>query len=59
LWITYAATHKAVADPSFIKALNDSGYVEIPSTPEEARAMIKLEYDTWGPVVKRLGLENQ
>lgn len=54
-----AATHKAVADPSFIKALNDSGYVEIPSTPEEARAMIKLEYDTWGPVVKRLGLENQ
>lgn len=48
--------HNAVRSPEFEKMLEEAGYRGVLSTPEEARAMIRNEYDTWGPVVKRLGL---
>jgi tripartite-type tricarboxylate transporter receptor subunit TctC len=46
---------KAVQSAAFVKRMNDLGYEIVGGTPEQMAAMIKDEYERWGPIVKASG----
>lgn len=50
-----AEGQKAVQSPAFVKRMNDLGYEIVGGTPEQMAAMIKDEYERWGPIVKASG----
>ncbi|MCM5569730.1 tripartite tricarboxylate transporter substrate binding protein [Burkholderiaceae bacterium FT117] len=50
-----AEGQKAVASPAFVKRMTDLGYEVVGGTPEQMAAMIKAEYERWGPIVKASG----
>jgi tripartite-type tricarboxylate transporter receptor subunit TctC len=50
-----AEGQKAVESPAFVKRMNDLGYEIVGGTPEQMAAMIKDEYERWGPIVKASG----
>ena len=50
-----AEGQKAVESPAFVKRTNDLGYEIVGGTPEQMAAMIKDEYERWGPIVKASG----
>ena len=49
----------ALSDRAVQQAFAKAGYDTVQSTPEEAAAMVKYEYDFWGPVIRSLNLELQ
>jgi tripartite-type tricarboxylate transporter receptor subunit TctC len=49
----------ALADPAVQQAFAKAGYDTVQSTPEEAAAMVKNEYEVWGPVIRSLNLAPQ
>jgi tripartite-type tricarboxylate transporter receptor subunit TctC len=46
-------------DPEVVRLLRNQGVEPSPSTPEEMRAFMKKELDTWGRVVKEAKIEVQ
>ena len=54
-----ADLNAVLADPAVREAYAKNGYDTIQSTPEEAQAMVKHEYEVWGPVIRSLKLEMQ
>ena len=47
----------ALRDPKTIERLETSAMEPDPSTPEEMRAFVEKEYETWGDVVRKLNLK--
>ncbi|MEY3739961.1 MAG: hypothetical protein RLZZ192_637 [Pseudomonadota bacterium] len=47
----------ALRDPKTIERLESSAMEPDPSTPEQMRAFVEKEYETWGDVVRRLNLK--
>jgi len=57
-----AALRAAVQDPTFDARMADLGAVPAPLTnaaPEPLRAHLKSEIETWGPVIKKSGIQPQ
>src|SRR5262249_4758572 len=56
------ALRTAVQDPTFGLRMADLGAVPAPLSnvaPEPLRAHLKLEIETWGPVIKKSGIQPQ
>ena len=54
----YQASHKAMGDAGFIKALTDSGLEPTPeSGPEQAHRFFQEEVTRWTPIIKAAGLK--
>jgi tripartite-type tricarboxylate transporter receptor subunit TctC len=51
-----AEMKKAVANPEFIKLLDNIGLEPASSTPAEFQAMIRTELDRWSKVIKQAGI---
>jgi tripartite-type tricarboxylate transporter receptor subunit TctC len=47
----------ALRDPKTIERLETSAMEPDPSTPQEMRAFVEKEYETWGDVVRKLKLK--
>lgn len=47
----------ALRDPKTIERLETSAMEPDPSTPEQMRAFVEKEYETWGDVVRKLNLK--
>jgi len=47
----------ALRDPKTIERLETSAMEPDPSTPEQMRAFVEKEYETWGEVVRKLNLK--
>jgi tripartite-type tricarboxylate transporter receptor subunit TctC len=52
----HAGAVTALADPAVKEKLKQIGYVEVGSTPEELRALLKVEIAKWAAVVKDAGI---
>jgi tripartite-type tricarboxylate transporter receptor subunit TctC len=52
-----AANAKAIADPGLKESFHKAGYEIVTATAAQTAAMVRREYDVWGPVVKQLGLK--
>jgi tripartite-type tricarboxylate transporter receptor subunit TctC len=50
--------HKVFNDPDFRKRMQEAGQNPIfPSTPEQLGAMVKAEFDRWGPLIRAAGIK--
>ena len=50
-----AAINTALKDKMVIDSLAVSGLVPLGGTPEAMGRDMKVQFDTWGPIVKRIG----
>ena len=54
-----AELNQVLQDPGVKQAFAKAGYDPYPSTPEQATAMVKTEFEVLGPVIQSLNLEKQ
>lgn len=51
------ANSKAIADPGLKESFLKAGYETLSATPQRTTELLKVEYDLWGPIVRKLGLK--
>ena len=55
----HAEIARTIANPKIAQVLTNMGLVPTSNTPDEFRALIKLEIDKWGKVIKAAGIKGE
>jgi tripartite-type tricarboxylate transporter receptor subunit TctC len=55
----YAEIARTIANPKLAQLLTNMGLVPTSNTPDEFRALIRLEIEKWGKVIKAAGIKGE
>ena len=55
----HAEIARTIANPKLAQLLTNMGLVPTSNTPDEFRALIRLEIEKWGKVIKAAGIKGE